>query len=150
VQIAKALGAYVIGTASADKHELLRGLGADELIDYRAADFAETVRDVDVALDPVGGDYQARSLRTLRRGGLLISLLPLPPGIADQAAAAGASARVMLAEADRAGMIAIADLVDRGQLRPVIAGAFPLAEAAKAHEIGDGGHVAGKLVLTME
>jgi NADPH:quinone reductase-like Zn-dependent oxidoreductase len=149
VQIAKALGAYVIGTASADKHELLRGLGADELIDYRAADFAETVRDVDVALDPVGG-YQARSLRTLRRGGLLISLLPLPPGIADQAAAAGASARVMLAEADRAGMIAIADLVDRGQLRPVIAGAFPLAEAAKAHEIGDGGHVAGKLVLTME
>jgi NADPH:quinone reductase-like Zn-dependent oxidoreductase len=58
VQIAKALGAYVIGTASADKHELVRGLGADELIDYRAADFTETVRDVDVVLDPVGGDYQ--------------------------------------------------------------------------------------------
>jgi NADPH:quinone reductase-like Zn-dependent oxidoreductase len=149
VQIAKALGTYVIGTASADKHELVRGLGADELIDYRTADFAETVRDVDVVLDPVGGDYQARSLRTLRPGGVLISLLPLQSGIADQAAAAGASARVMLAEADRTGMIAIADLVDRGQLRPVIAGAFPLAEAAKAHEIGDGGHLAGKLVLTM-
>jgi NADPH:quinone reductase-like Zn-dependent oxidoreductase len=46
-------------------------------------------------------------------------------------------------------MIAIADLVDSGKLRPVVAGAFPLAEAARAHEIGDGGHVAGKLVLTM-
>ena len=112
----------MIGTASARNHELLRGLGADELIDYRTADFAETVRDVDVVLDPVGGDYQARSLRTLRRG-MLIALVPLQPGVADQAA--------------------------QGKLRPVIAGAFPLAEAAKAHEIGDGGHVAGKLVLTM-
>ena len=62
---------------------------------------------------------------------------------------AGAEALVMLCEADRAGMIAVADLVESGKLRPVIAGAFPLAEAAKAHEIGDGGHVAGKLVLTM-
>ena len=102
------------------------------------------MRDVDVVLDAVGGDYQARSLRTLRRGGVLISLLPLQPGVADQAAQAGAEARVMLCEADRAGMIAIADLVDRGKLRPVVAGAFPLAEAARAHEIGDGGHVAGQ------
>ena len=149
VQIAKALGAYVIGTASAGNHEFLRGLGADELIDYRAADFAEVVRDVDVALDTIGGDYQARSLRTLRRGGVLITLQPLQPGVADQAARLGAEARLMLAEADRAGMIAIADLVAQGKLRPVIAGAFPLAEAARAHELGDGGHVAGKLVLTM-
>lgn len=149
VQIAKALGAYVIGTASAGNHELLRSLGADELIDYRTADFAETVRDVDVVLDPVGGDYQARSLRTLRRGGVLLSLLPLQPGVADQAAEGGAEVLVMLCEADRAGMIAVADLVESGKLRPVIAGAFPLAEAAKAHEIGEGGHVAGKLVLTM-
>ena len=107
------------------------------------------VRDVDVALDTIGGDYQARSLRTLRRGGVLITLQPLQPGVADQAARLGAEARLMLAEADRAGMIAIADLVAQGKLRPVIAGAFPLAEAARAHQLGDGGHVAGKLVLTM-
>jgi NADPH:quinone reductase-like Zn-dependent oxidoreductase len=136
VQIAKALGAYVIGTASAGNHELLRGLGADELIDYRTADFAEVVPDVDVVLDPIGGDYQARSLR---RGGVLITLQPLQPGVADQSARIGAGARLMLAEADRAGMIAIADLTSQGKLRPVIAGAFPLAEAARAHQIGDGG-----------
>jgi NADPH:quinone reductase-like Zn-dependent oxidoreductase len=69
----------VIGTASAGNHGFLRGLGADELIDYRTADFAEAVRDVDVVLDAVGGDTQVRSLRTLRRGGVLISLLPLEP-----------------------------------------------------------------------
>lgn len=51
--------------------------------------------------------------------------------------------------ADRGGMTAIADLVAQDKLRPVIAGTFPLADAAKAHELGDGGHVAGKLVLTM-
>jgi len=78
-QIAKALGAYVIGTASAGNHEFLRGLGADELIDYRTADFAEAVRDVDVVLDTIGGDTQVRSLRTLRRGGVLLVLLPLQP-----------------------------------------------------------------------
>jgi NADPH:quinone reductase-like Zn-dependent oxidoreductase len=149
VQMAKARGAYVIGTASAANHDLVRGLGADEMIDYNATDFAEAVSDVDVVLDTVGGDYPARSLRTLREGGVLVSLLPFPPQVAADAAGAGVRAYVMLVEADHAGMTAIADLVTAGKLRPVIAATFPLADAAKAHERGDTGHVAGKLVLTM-
>lgn len=55
----------------------------------------------------------------------------------------------MLVEADHGGMTAIAGLVTEGKLHPVIAGTFTLADAAKAHELGDSGHVAGKLVLTM-
>lgn len=149
VQIAKALGAQVIGTASADRHPLLRELGADELIDYRTTDFAAAAGNVDVVLDSIGGEYSARSLRTLRRGGLLISLLPLPADVAAEAAQLGIRAQVMLAEADRAGMNAIADLVTQGKLRPVIAGTFPLADAAGAHALGDTGHVSGKLVLAM-
>lgn len=149
VQIAKARGAYVIATASAHKHDLVRGLGADELIDYQAVDFAAAATDVDVALDTVGGDYPARSLRTLRPGGILVSLLPFPAEVAAEAERMGARAQVMLVEADHGGMTAIADLVADGRLRPVIAATFPLAEAAKAHEIGDTGHVAGKLVLTI-
>ncbi len=149
VQIAKAQGAYVIGTASAGNHDLLRGLGADELIDYHAADFAEAVRDADVVLDTFGGDYPARSLRTLRRGGVLISLLPFPARVAAEAARLSIRAEVLLVEADHAGMTTIADLVTEGKLRPVIAGTFPLADAAKAHELGETGHVAGKLVLSM-
>lgn len=149
VQIAKARGAYVIGTASAGNHDLVRGLGADELIDYHETDFAEAVRDVDVVLDAVSGDYPARSLRTLRPGGVLISLLPFPAEVGTEAARLGVRAEAMLVEADHAGMTAIADLVTEGKLRPVIAGTFPLADAAKAHALGDTRHVAGKLVLTM-
>lgn len=149
VQLAKARGAYVIGTASAANHDLLRSLGADELIDYHAADFAEVVTDADVVLDTVSGDYPARSLRTMRPGGVLICLLPFPAEVATEAARRGVRTEAMLVEADRGGMTAIADLVTQEKLRPVIAGTFPLADAAKAHELGDSGHVAGKLVLTM-
>jgi len=149
VQIAKARGAHVIGTASAANHDLVQSLGADELIDYHAADFAEVVTDTDIVLDTVSGDYPARSLRTMRPGGALICLLPFPAEVAAEAERRGVRAEALLVEADRGGMTAIADLVTQGRLRPVIAGTFPLADAAKAHVLGDGGHVAGKLVLTM-
>jgi NADPH:quinone reductase-like Zn-dependent oxidoreductase len=149
VQIAAARGAYVIGTASPGHHEMLRQLGADELIDYNTTDFAEAVGDVDVVLDPISGDYSLRSLRTLRPGGLLVSLLPVPPEIPAEAARLGVWTQTLLVEHDHAGMTAIADLVEAGKLRPVIAAAFPLADAAKAHEMGETGHVAGKLVLVV-
>ncbi|MFJ5232525.1 NADP-dependent oxidoreductase [Kitasatospora sp. NPDC088391] len=148
VQIAKARGAYVIGTASAAKHAFLRGLGADEVIDYRETDFAAAVRDVDVVLDTVGGAYQLRSLATLRPGGLLVSILPFPvEGLAEEAARLGVRTAMMLVEADRAGMAAVADLAERGLLRAEIAGTFPLAGAAEAHALGDTGRTTGKLVL---
>lgn len=84
----------------------MKSLGADEMIDCQATDFAAAVSDVDVVLDTVAsGDYPSRSLRTLRNGGLHISLLPFPPEV--------------------------------------------LEEAAKAHELGEKRHVAGKLVLTV-
>ena len=150
VQIAKARGAYVIGTASARNHDLVRGLGADELVDYHDTDFATAVADADVVLDTVGGDYPARSLRTLRDGGVLICLSRFGAEVAAEAAERGIRAELLLVEADHGGMTAIGDLVTQGRLRPVIAGTFPLADAAKAHQAGDTGHVAGKLVLTMQ
>jgi NADPH:quinone reductase-like Zn-dependent oxidoreductase len=151
VQIAKARGAYVIGTASTRNHDLLRGLGADELIDYNETDFAAAATDVDVVLNTVGGDdYPARSLKTLRPGGMLVNLLPFPPEVAEEAGRLGVRTELMLVEHDHAGMTAIADLVTEGKLRPVIAGVFPLADAAKAHELGETRHVAGKLVLTAD
>jgi NADPH:quinone reductase-like Zn-dependent oxidoreductase len=150
VQIAKALGAYVIGTASAPKHDLLRELGADELIDYRNADFATEVQDVDVVLDTLGGDTQLRSLETLRSGGILVSTVPFPVEGRDEAAERlGVRAASMIVEADQDGMRAIAELVEDGQLRAVIAETFPLAEAARAHEAGETNRTTGKLVLTM-
>lgn len=151
VQIAKARGAYVIGTASSGKHEVLRGLGADELVDYREVDFGSAVSDVDVVLDTIGSDdYRTRSLRTLRRGGTLVSILPMGrEALVDQAEQDGKHAEVLLVEADHEGMNAIAELVEAGKLRAEIAGKFPMSEASKAHEQGETGHVTGKLVLTV-
>ncbi|MBX9392317.1 NADP-dependent oxidoreductase [Streptomyces sp. TRM72054] len=148
VQIAKARGAYVIGTASAGKHDFLREIGVDEPVDYRATDFAEAVHDVDVVLDTIGGDYSVRSLRVLRPGGIVVSILPI--GSDDfyaEAERLGVRAIRMLVDADQHGMRAIAGLVEDGRLRATIAGTFPLAEAAKAHELGDTGRTTGKLVL---
>jgi NADPH:quinone reductase-like Zn-dependent oxidoreductase len=149
VQIAKARGAYVIGTASAGKHDLLRGLGADELVDYREQDFAEVVRDVDVVLEAIGGDYGTRSLRTLRKGGTIVSFLGLSEELATQAAELGIRAEALLVEPDHAAMRALAALVEAGKLHAEIAAAVPLAEAAKAHELGETDRTSGKIVLTV-
>ncbi|MFF4835771.1 NADP-dependent oxidoreductase [Streptomyces sp. NPDC001315] len=150
VQIAKARGAYVIGTASAGKHEFLRGLGTDEAIDYRETDFAEAVKDVDVVLDTIGGDHSLRSLRVLRPGGVVVSILPVgSQDFYEEAERLGVRAVRMLVDADRTGMQAIAELVEEGTLRATIAGTFPLADAAEAHALGDTGRTTGKLVLTI-
>ncbi|MEV4174481.1 NADP-dependent oxidoreductase [Nonomuraea sp. NPDC049709] len=151
VQIAKARGAYVIGTASAAKHDFLRGLGADELVDYRTADFAEVVRDVDVVLETIGGDYGTRSLRTMREGGTIVSLALslLDPGLHARAAELGIRSEAILVEPDQAAMRALAALVEAGRLRAEIAAALPLAEAAKAHELGETNRTTGKIVLTV-
>ncbi|MBA8949010.1 NADPH:quinone reductase-like Zn-dependent oxidoreductase [Actinomadura namibiensis] len=146
VQIAKARGAYVLGTARAAKHEFLRSIGVDEPIDYTTTDFAETVRDVDVVVEAIGGDYGPRSLRTLREGGVLVSLVlnrlaDFDPG--------GARAETLLVEPDHHALTRIAELAEEGRLRAEIDTVLPLAEAAKAHERGESGRSRGKIVLTV-
>ena len=148
VQIAKALGAYVIATASAPKHALVRSLGADELIDYREADFAETLRDIDVVLETIGGDNGMRSLATLRRGGILVWLTgPLDPDVESRGRELGVRTGFTLVEPDRAGLLALIELVDSGRLRVEIADVLPLADAARAHRLGESNRTTGKLVL---
>ncbi|WP_208611542.1 NADP-dependent oxidoreductase [Streptomyces bungoensis] len=148
VQIAKALDAYVIGTASAGKHDFLREIGVDEAVDYRSTDFTQAVRDVDVVLDTLGGETSVRSLEVLRPGGIVVSILPVGgQDFLDEAERLGVRAVRMLVDADRAGMREVARMAEAGQLKATIAGTFPLAEAAKAHELGDTGRTTGKLVL---
>ncbi|MFD7683282.1 NADP-dependent oxidoreductase [Streptomyces sp. NPDC060187] len=151
VQIAKARGAYVIGTASAGKHDFLRSIGVDEPIDYTSVDFAEAVRDVDVVLDPIGGETGLRSLRVLRPGGVVVSIIPIGSDeFYEEAERLGVRAIRMLVDADHAGMRAIAGLVEEGALRATVAETFPLSDAAKAHALGETGRTAGKLVLTVD
>ncbi|MFI7011109.1 NADP-dependent oxidoreductase [Streptomyces sp. NPDC050145] len=150
VQIAKARGAYVIGTASAAKHDFVRGLGADEVIDYRTADYVKEVRDVDVVLDTLGGEDRLRSLEVLRPGGVLVSILPGGMDeVTRRAEELGVRAVDMLVEHDQAGMSAVAALVESGRLRVHVSGTYPLADAAQAHAEGETGRVTGKLVLSV-
>ncbi|XVV08040.1 NADP-dependent oxidoreductase [Actinosynnema sp. CA-248983] len=151
VQLAKSLGAHVIGTASAGKHELLRDLGADELVDYRTEDFT-TMEPVDVVLDLIGGDdYVERSLRVLKRGGTYVSVVN--PFVLDEvrpkAEPLGVRVEAVMVTADHAVLEHVADLVDKGELRVIVAETFPLDEVAKAHELGEAGRTTGKIVLTV-
>jgi NADPH:quinone reductase-like Zn-dependent oxidoreductase len=151
LQIVKSLGGYAIGTARAEKHPVLKGLGADELIDYSTTDFAEVVRDVDVVLDTIGGDYEGRSFRVLRPGGFLVSVAN-PFGaeeLAAQAKASGVRAAALMVEPDYAALQELTALAEKGALRPIVAGTFPLADAARAHEVGERNQTTGKLVLTV-
>lgn len=113
VQFAHKAGARVIATASGDGLELARSLGADEVVDYKAQDFTATVSGVDVVLDLVGGDTQARSYAALRTGGRLVSTV-MPPDEAI-AKARGVTASIFYAKpyADRLGELASA-IAERG------------------------------------
>ena len=149
VQIAKARGAYVIGTARATKHEFLAELGVDEAIDYTSEQVEDRVGDVDVVVDLVGDESTRGAIATLRDGGLYI-IVPSAAGLGELQQLAGDRVRVtgILVEPDRAGMESLAHLAATGALRPTIAETFPLEQAARAHEVGETGRTAGKLVLT--
>ncbi|TXS56126.1 NADP-dependent oxidoreductase [Streptomyces sp. t39] len=151
VQIAKARGAYVIGTASGPKHAFVQALGADEVVDHRETDFTEAVKDVDVVLDAVGGEYGPRSLDVLRPGGTLVSLAsPAEAYLADAARQRGLRAGFMIVEPDAGGLREIAALVESGRLRVHVDAVLPLAEAGRAHELVAGGRARGKIVLAVE
>ncbi|MEV4108663.1 NADP-dependent oxidoreductase [Nonomuraea sp. NPDC049695] len=152
VQIAKARGAYVIGTARADKHAFLHRLGADELIDYTRADFATVARDIDVVLDPIAEDYGPRSLDTLAPGGILIDVRGAGPDRSDVRKLADERGLRFVEfgfTPSTADLEAIAGLVRQGALRAAVETVLPLAQAARAHELSETGRVKGKIVLTV-
>lgn len=149
VQIAKARGAYVIGTASVAKHDLLHDLGIDEVVDYRAEAFERVVEPVDLVYDLIGGDTALRSLEVMKPDARLICL---PSAAAADAMAAarerGLRATGMLVEPDGDGLEELTRLVDDRRLRVLVAETFPLERASHAHRAGELGRTTGKLVLT--
>lgn len=147
VQIAKARGAYVIGTASAAKHDFVRALGADEVIDYRKVDPAGAVSDLDVVFDPVGGAEARSWLPAIKPGGVLLPFRSDDAELPAAAAERRVRATVVLVEPDGHALEALAALTEARQLRVEIDTVLPLAEAAKAHEIGERGRTRGKTVL---
>jgi NADPH:quinone reductase-like Zn-dependent oxidoreductase len=139
IQLAKWKGAKVIATASAANHDYLKQLGADVVIDYRTQKFEELARDVDVVLDPVGGDTQARSVGVLKNGGTLVSIVGLG-GAARRSTAI--KARAILVKPDGATLARIGELVT-----PTVSHTFTLAQVQDAHVQSETGRTRGKIVL---
>lgn len=147
VQFAKAKQAEVITTASAAHSSLLRHLGADQIIDYEAQRFEQIVAEVDLVFDLIGGEVQERSWQVLRKGGLLVSTLNEPSR--EKAAAAGARGMRYTVTESGDDLAVIAELIDAGKVRPVVAKTYQLHEAAAAQQFLEKEHPAGKVVLSI-
>ena len=166
IQLGRALGASVVTTARVAKHDFLRGLGADLVIDYTTTDFVSATRDfngrgADVILDIVGAKYLSRNLEALAPGGRLTVIgtqggrkaeLDLGVLMAKRASVSSTSLRARPA-ADKARIVAgvtrtVWPLIEAGAIRPIIETTMPLAEAAEAHRLMESsGHI-GKILLT--
>ncbi|BBJ45256.1 NADPH:quinone reductase [Streptomyces antimycoticus] len=150
IQIAKALGARVIATASGSKRKFVEELGADEVIDYTAVDFTEAVRDIDVVLDTIGGDTVQRSLGVLRPGGHLVTAVAEEDTeLVARYEAAGMRFSGIAVDPDPVALRGLVELVEQGRLRVHVQETFPFERVADAHRLLDGGHLRGKLVLTL-
>jgi NADPH:quinone reductase-like Zn-dependent oxidoreductase len=147
IQLAKHIGAKVITTASAANIAYLRGLGADEVIDYNTTDFTHAVMNVDAAFDTVGGDVATRTFEVLKPGGraaFIASGGQAPkPERSDVTAIRPAVPRL------RKHMERVAELHRTGAVKVPAVTVFPLAEAAKALGVSEGRHFKGKLILKM-
>jgi NADPH:quinone reductase-like Zn-dependent oxidoreductase len=144
-QLARMQGASVTATASRPSFEWLRQIGVDEIVDYQHQRFEDEVHDVDVVIDPMGGDVQARSFKVLKRGGLLINLV----GQIDERAAeqAGVRAVTLFMRYDADELREIVGLVERGLLRPHVTSVLSLSEARKAMDLNQQGRSHGQIVL---
>ena len=145
VQLAKGKGAHVIGTASAKNHAFVRKLGVDQVIDYDTERFEEIVQPVDVVLDTIGGDTQARSWKVLKRGGILVSIASPP----DEKVAYenGVRQAFVFTQPNAAQLAEIAHLVDAEKLKVIVETILPLSDATRGQEVSARGHTRGKIVL---
>lgn len=145
VQFAKWKGAYVIGTTSEKNIDLVKQLGADEVIDYKNEQFDEKLKDVDLVFDMVGSDTQKRSIKVLKNGGRLVTTVK--PEDSQEAKDKNIHVQGYMALSKPADLAQIADLIDNGKIKPVIAKILTLDDAKEAQELSEKGHVAGKIVL---
>ena len=145
VQFAKTAGAHVIATASGRDVDFVRELGADEVIDYRASAFDQSVKDVDMVFDLIGGETRERSFKVLRRGGIMVSTLGEPSQ--DKAKEHGVRVAGYMAQPKAEQLAQIAQLVDTDKVSVTICRSFALEDASKAQDFLENEHVRGKVVL---
>lgn len=143
VQFAHGRGARVTATVSQANIAFVRDLGADDVIDYRAARFDERAHGVDAVFDTVGGETLRRSWSVLKPGGRLVTIAASEEDAQDPRTREA----FFIVEPRRAELEEIARLLDAGQVRPVVGAEFPLADAIPAYQTKP---VRGKVVLRVD
>jgi len=169
IQIGKHLGAFVLTTCSAANAEFVRGLGADQVIDYRSEAWDQVASDIDVVLDALGLPEARKARKTLRKGGRIVGIsigLPervkavgpvlglLGTGVAMACNIVGSRlhgvpSRFITRRADGSQLDLMAELCEQGAIRPVIDTVYPLEQIAEAHRQSDGGRTRGKIVIAV-
>lgn len=147
IQIAKHAGARVATTATGENIPYVKGLGADEVIDYKSQDFTKVVHDVDAVLDLVGGEDLNRSLSILKKGGTAVSTIGTVDE--DRASEMGVKVVMQFTKATPAVLDALRELIEKGIVKPRIGRVFELSDASEAFAARESG-TKGKVVLRLQ
>jgi NADPH:quinone reductase-like Zn-dependent oxidoreductase len=145
IQLAKHLGARVITTTSAANLDYVRGLGADQVIDYNTQDFTKVAKDCDAVFDTVGGEVAQKSFAVLKPGGRAAFIAS--GAQAPQPTRSDVTALRPPVPRTRKAMERVAELYLTGAVRPPEIKLYPLSQAAEAHRLSEGRHFRGKLVF---
>jgi NADPH:quinone reductase-like Zn-dependent oxidoreductase len=148
VQIAKHFGATVTGTASAANRDFLQSLGIDHFIDYTNSDFTDVAKEMDIVLDPIGGETTVKSLQVVKKGGTLVSIVGgAKENVQHIATGKGITAKNYLVHSSGEDMRQLAALLEQGILRPVISQLYSFLHIADAHKQIETGRTRGKIVV---
>ena len=147
IQIAKHFGAYVTTTVSARNFDLVKKLGADEVIDYKAQKFEDELSDYDLVFDMLGGETLNRSFKVLKKGGVLVSI----KGQDTDNLAPKHDVRFewFFMEPDGTMLAELGNLIEDGIVTTVIDSTYPMARTAEAYDALQEGHAVGKIVVTV-
>lgn len=148
IQVAKSIGAYVATTVSTDDKDFVKGLGADEVIDYKTEKFEELLKDFDAVFDTAGGDTTSKSFLVLKRGGVLVSMAGTPDEELAQKYGVTAIGQNTVSTKER--LDHLTELVDNGAIKIQIDKVFPFDQAIEAYKYQENDHTRGKVVIKIK
>jgi NADPH:quinone reductase-like Zn-dependent oxidoreductase len=152
VQLAKYFGAEVTGVCSSANLELVKSLGADNVIDYTREDFTKNGKTYDVIFDAVGKSSFSGCMRSLKKEGVYLQAVALPPLAIRMRLTSMTSSKTLIggtALPETENLIFLKELIESGKLKPVIDRRYPLEQIVQAHRYADMGHKKGNVVITV-
>ncbi|NNF34031.1 MAG: NADP-dependent oxidoreductase, partial [Saprospiraceae bacterium] len=149
IQIAKAMGAYVISTSSAKNKDFIMSLGADEHIDYRSQAFEKVLSDIDFVFDMFNGEILHNSVQVAKQGGKVVSI-PTPEfsqEVQDLARSKKVDLSFHMVQSSAVDMKTIAQFLNEGSVKPHISKTFAFSEMSEAHKHLESGRTVGKVIV---